>query len=387
MGTLFIWIHAVADRRFAAMERRLIEMRGELRSAGGLKRRLVPGTETGNAWDGYRKALLEVGKIKDSTKLLGLHARTQNADKAFGETALAAHGIAVDHLRRGASCTTCDYPDPSLEMIPELRSWEATVKFCIFKARSLAEEGKTQESAEILFALLQFGRDIGDSEVWVFMQHGLFCLEWTFDELRELLISTAPERELLTEIDSRLRALDDTFPNHERGILHKASWLGEQLLQRAAQCEIRDSLSCWRFGFSPRIMVADAFERLNQWFNRSAEAERLPWLQAQLLISQLRLEIDQTPIPNAIGYGSAFLGDGSWGRMTRARLRLLRVGAHYRAAGEKLDLGDPFGNRLLQSESGGRLKVWSVGRDGIDHGGVGAWEPAIGKDTVLEILR
>jgi hypothetical protein len=387
MGALFVWIHAIADRRSAAMERKLIEMRVELRSAGGSKHRLVPGTKSGNAWDDYRKALLEVGKIKDSTRLLGLHARTQNADKAFGETALAAHGIAVDHLRRGASRETCDYPDPSLEMLPELQSWEATIKFSILNARSLAQEGRTEESAEILFALLQFGLDLVDSGVWRFEHHGLFTLESTFDELRELLISHKPKRKLLDEIESVLQMLDDTLPNHDRGILHKATCLGEQMLQGTAQTGFGGAVSCWRFGFSSRILAADAFEHWNQWLKRSAEAERLPWLQGQLLISRIRLEIDQTPFPDVIYYGAPFLGDGSWGRMTRARLRLLRVAVRYRSTGEKLDLGDPFGGRLLQAESGGRLKAWSVGRDGIDHGGVGTWEPAIGKDTVLEILR
>ena len=59
-----------------------------------------------------------------------------------------------------------------------------------------------------------------------------------------------------------------------------------------------------------------------------------------------------------------------------AHLRMLRV-LHGGAAG----LDDPFGGKLLSDGA----KVWSVGADGIDGGGAGAWKPAPTGDIVLEL--
>jgi hypothetical protein len=59
----------------------------------------------------------------------------------------------------------------------------------------------------------------------------------------------------------------------------------------------------------------------------------------------------------------------------------------YRANGDVLGLDDPFGGKLLVSKGESRLKIWSVGSDGVDDGGVGEWTPGKGKDIVLEVER
>jgi hypothetical protein len=80
-------------------------------------------------------------------------------------------------------------------------------------------------------------------------------------------------------------------------------------------------------------------------------------------------------------------GSNRAGRDKRAQLRLLRTAAQYRATGRLPDLDDPFGVRLLSSEQGGKVKVWSVGRDQVDDGGKGEWKPNAGPDIVLEFDR
>jgi hypothetical protein len=57
-------------------------------------------------------------------------------------------------------------------------------------------------------------------------------------------------------------------------------------------------------------------------------------------------------------------------------LRLLR-----RYHGETGPLEDPFGGQILTD---GR-KAWSVGADGVDDGGAGAWNPAAKGDIVLDL--
>jgi hypothetical protein len=74
-------------------------------------------------------------------------------------------------------------------------------------------------------------------------------------------------------------------------------------------------------------------------------------------------------------------------RSCRARLRLLQAAAHYRATGEVLPLEDPYGDRINTSNAPARLKLWSVGGDGVDDSGTGVWDPRKGKDIVLEVDR
>ena len=47
-------------------------------------------------------------------------------------------------------------------------------------------------------------------------------------------------------------------------------------------------------------------------------------------------------------------------------------------------LPDPFGKNLLSKQTGSKTKIWSVGTDGKDQGGIGGWN---GPDLVLEVSR
>ena len=69
------------------------------------------------------------------------------------------------------------------------------------------------------------------------------------------------------------------------------------------------------------------------------------------------------------------------------RLTLLRAAALFRAGGGVPDVDDPFDGKLYRQEAEGRLKIWSVGRNGVSDGGSGAWNPNEGKDIVLEVTR
>ena len=84
------------------------------------------------------------------------------------------------------------------------------------------------------------------------------------------------------------------------------------------------------------------------------------------------------------GYGS-FVPEDRMSRKLRAHFRLLRAASEFRATGQVPVLEDPFGDKLCQSRSGGRLKIWSIGPDGVDDGGTGEWVRT-GKDIVLELL-
>jgi hypothetical protein len=65
---------------------------------------------------------------------------------------------------------------------------------------------------------------------------------------------------------------------------------------------------------------------------------------------------------------------------------MLRMAVHARATGKPLDLDDPFGAKLRTEEKDGKLRIWSIGPDGVDDGGAGEWKTDV-KDIVLELKK
>jgi hypothetical protein len=382
------WIHRVAERRHAAVEKKLKAMSVQaLVSAADTKRPVLHGQPVpGNAWVDYVKALSDVNKLKQPDRLAGLMARTLNPDnKAFEEAALRAHSAVMDHIVRGARRDeSCYPPDQSWPQVS--RSAEFAIRLAILKSRSLEAEGKIQESMGLLLDLCQFSRDVAAAGPWMLEGQGLRALGWVLDEIHDQVLKERCGQDLDRELEHSFETLDETFPRHDRANLNQALWLGKDRCDGPSPDGIQAHLQCWRFGFSTRIFVIESFDRWSEWLRRSAEVEERPWLEAQSEISKIRSEISQCR-EEATGYGGGFLQDGYIGRMTRARLRLLRVALHYRRTGEILELEDPFGRKLLHEEKNGHLRVWSIDRDGKDHGGVGSWKSDQGKDLLLEVER
>ena len=356
VGSAAIWIRSVADRKFAAMEEKVQALEAEALRPDSTPR---PGKVPGNAWDDYLLALNAASKITSADKLIGLTSRTENADVAFGDATLAAHGMIVDLILSGSRRASC--VPPGRTALPALWKWDTALRLAILKARALHQEGKTAAAVEILLALCQFGRDLGQSGVAYASHFPYLALQMSLGELKDLLRGPLPA-ESIAEIDSRLTDLDRTFPLPER--------MRKQQLQLVSTISmpVQNSgfaavLLSWRYGFSPRLLVGSLFEQWEHWFTRSIEADALPWPEAKVQFAKFREEIDQTPFTR-FSVSSGYLADGSQVRAARALLRILRTAARYRAAGEVLDLDDPFGTKLLHPQDGARLKVWSVGQAG-----------------------
>ena len=356
VGSAAIWIRSVADRKFAAMEEKVQALEAEALRPDSTPR---PGKVPGNAWDDYLLALNAASKITSADKLIGLTSRTENADVAFGDATLAAHGMIVDLILSGSRRASC--VPPGRTALPALWKWDTALRLAILKARALHQEGKTAAAVEILLALCQFGRDLGQSGVAYASHFPYLALQMSLGELKDLLRGPLPA-ESIAEIDSRLTDLDRTFPLPER--------MRKQQLQLVSTISmpVQNSgfaavLLSWRYGFSPRLLVGSLFEQWEHWFTRSIEADALPWPEAKVQFAKFREEIDQTPFTR-FSVSSGYLADGSQVRAARALLRILRTAARYRASGEVLDLDDPFGTKLLHPQDGARLKVWSVGQAG-----------------------
>jgi hypothetical protein len=150
----------------------------------------------------------------------------------------------------------------------------------------------------------------------------------------------------------------------------------------------------WRYGFSERLVIVDAFQEGCAIDRQLQAAATKPWKEARQI--QERLSADRSwkknPLLRKFGEIQEMLSDPAAPRNLYrerlAQLRLLRCAAAYRSAGEVPVLDDPYGDKIRSSITGTRLKVWSVGGDGVDDGGSGEWDLRKGgKDIVLEVER
>jgi hypothetical protein len=209
------------------------------------------------------------------------------------------------------------------------------------------------------------------------------------------------------QIARELATLEQNSP--QRGVA-----LLKTLLQWGTWCRSQDlsfagsrpaslpSLRSWRHLYSARLLLADSFEEVDHWYSALAKREDQSWTEEQKTSEKIAEEV-LASTNLLIGPHSAKASIASnllpgcdadpVSRAVRAQLRLLRMLAQFRASGETQDLGDPFGEKMFHACAGPKIKVWSVGPDGTNHGGQGGWEALDqigrwrGKDAVLEGQR
>jgi hypothetical protein len=136
-------------------------------------------------------------------------------------------------------------------------------------------------------------------------------------------------------------------------------------------------------------MVARAFEEWMGYAERCAMVREASWSQASPVADEVFERMSRSANPIVRSHGDTLTVAAHSGRTLRTRLRILRIAATYRATQRILELEDPFGGRLRSQDSDSGLRIWSVGRDGVDDGGVGTWKPSDKqhKDIVLELPR
>src|SRR6185503_7532167 len=152
--------------------------------------------------------------------------------------------------------------------------------------------------------------------------------------------------------------------------------------------ELRASIGeSWRFGFSRALAEADAFDELRQLARQFAGISRQPWSEANRVAHELEERIHRGPNPLTDRLIQWSANNFQMDRELRTQLQLIRIAVRFRATGEVVALDDPFGTNLRTQRDGDRLKLWSVGPDGVDDGGSGEWKRKAGKDIVLEVSR
>jgi len=383
-----VWINSSIERKWGGMERRI----GELRAISGRRSSsrpvLIGNPMPGNAWENYMKAariLKQDGNVYSPS--LG------KREPRVREQVLQYWGAGLQNDQclpslSGGEMTADEILSALLKIL------EAAVE--------QAERDRTKEiSPEVASALVRryldiarFALDLGQNTNYGYVSISESAWEESLSGLRDLLKSGPVEGPLLDQMDRALNTLDVSFPRFGGSLLNVAADEGDRLMNEDPCIKVYDLVNVqripikpdWRYFYSMKLLKADVFFRFEEYAAAVSECEEKPWPDAlqklRLLDTTLREHANPADFPLISNKTLQYLG-----RDIRTRIRLLRVAVRYLATAQLLELEDGYGEKLRQKVVEGRFKAWSVGRNGVDHGGVGNWTPTEGKDMVLEVER
>lgn len=397
IAVIIVVVSYSRSQRWEAMRRRTAELREESARRDARRPVMEGAPEPGEAWDEYAKALAETARFKsDMGKLGEFVVRGKKADRAWVVALVGRHKAALDHLRNGARREQGRYPydwSSGWSMkTPSLLESQLLANLTASAARLEAEAGRPVEAASLLFDLCQFARDLGHDAPLISEMIAISIYGVALDELRDLVLSGSLAPGEWKEVARRLEIVDRSFPSHGVCLLNERLASGIEVEKGGLSWEAMGKtsfgvgLTGWRFGFSMDSMGVNAMDLLDQAMRAGAEAEGKDWAEAERVAADSNARVSGSGNPVAQMIIPGLLQSGRAVRERRAHVRLLRAAAMWKAGEPVPELEDPFGTKLLHSVTGGRLKVWSVGRDGVDSGGKGEWRPN-GHDIVLEVER
>ncbi|HET9216239.1 MAG TPA: hypothetical protein VFR18_04630 [Terriglobia bacterium] len=396
----FILVPKRAER-WAVMQKRVNELRVEAQSRS-LPRSVLHGAPIpGEAWGEYTIAINDAQTWTEDSKGMALGKFLNgdpSADRALVERMLVAHAGALDHFRRGAQRTNGQYPYRWQEgYLMELPSFGATrllSRFAHAQSRMWAESGKTQEATDLLLDTLVFARDLGANGPLLSTMLGDAIYLMTFDELHHLLVSGKLTAKQLTYLEKKLAIVDHDFPSLIPAMANETLSLGISALDEfGAGTSFQEWTKIavsggWRYGFSPKRVALDAFDETESYSRRTQNATILGYGAARKEATAIQAESRSSDNPLFRQLIPDFPKSDLAHREVLARLRVLRAATGYLATGKLPSLEDPLGRDILTSQEGGKTRIWSLGMDGTDGGGVGGWPRVTNQqDIVIELPR
>jgi hypothetical protein len=146
----------------------------------------------------------------------------------------------------------------------------------------------------------------------------------------------------------------------------------------------------WRYGLSTQRIAADYLGTVERRLERMQKLGEMDFASAIKEAEALEAEKAASSNPMVRDSVANVARTLIARREVIARLRLLRAAALWGASGKAPKLADPLGTDLKMKEEDGKIRIWSVGRDGKDAGGTGSWnhDPSKpGDDIVLEFPK
>lgn len=272
------------------------------------------------------------------------------------------------------------------------------------RARMEWSRGDRREALLHLLDVAQFALDLSRSATLIEEMIGVACMTFALNPLREWLERGELGPGELTLLGDALDRADSAWPD-PCDVMRNESLLFDATMVKMASGTIQDegfrglasALLAWKYGFSIRILAADASEEF-EWVTTKSDGFRsLPWRDRSAKIQAVHEKALQRGNPLLRhflpGIGSA--ERAVWER--RSQLALLRAAVRIRRmddfpeAAPKDWPADPFGSGPLgyrRSADGATCTIWGFGPNGVDDGGKGRWKGMRendAEDMVLEL--
>jgi hypothetical protein len=394
--SIFVFMRS-SNQRWTAMNTRVAELRAEARSRK-MPWTVLHGTPLpGNAWDDYQIALNDALTWSEDPNgaMLGRFVNGDaTVDRTLIDQMIATHAEAIEHLRRGAQKTDGQYPykweDGTQAALPSILASRKLVNFGVAQARIWREGGRTAEAADLLLDVSMFARDLGANGVLLTSLIGDAAYLITFNELRSLVLSGKLTKAQLADLEKKLETLDHDFPSIRPTLTNENLSAMDAALEPSSIGEWFEltAQGGWRYGLSTRAMTLAAFEERESYIQRTKNLEKTDFGAVKKEADALEAVASSSVNPLIRMYTPSITRSIAAHGEALARLRLLRAATGFLATGKVPTVPDPFGRNLLYEDTGAKLRIWSVGADGIDQKGPGVWSIQPRQlDIVIEIPK
>jgi len=392
LGSLAAWygIQTLAGWRWDAMKSRLEALRVQSRSRSPSRPALYGSMHPGNAWEDYALILKQAEPLLSETEGLMYYADGHpKGDPAKVRNFLSSHSDLIRALSAATHRESATFPE----------SWEADARQASFdkklnlpssagraSAKATMAEGSYRPAVEMLLDQLVYARDVCHNAPRLRASSGLGQYRRALTDLKDLVTSPGVPVDVLIDLDEALERADASFPDPrlvmERDLIEDGDLLTSANVSPDGLT--LQGLLHWRYMFSWRVLVADAFQHIDAWSLRISNAYSRSGAELARVMNDVDRECAESHnvvAPELMPIHGIFRSS----LRVRAQLHLLRVATHYLGKGQIAKLDDPFGDSLRFREHGNRLSIWSIGPDGVDQGGLGSWSE--GQDIVLEVER
>lgn len=336
----------------------------------------------GAAWAEYAKAIEDAALIQKDDLLTKYLEGRESVDRRELEQIVAERTQALEFLREGTRRSKGEtfYPWARGRQMkfPNIQKMETLADLAVTQARILAEQGRVPEAAELLEDVLVFAGDIGrnGTRFSSFVAVGIYDL--ALNEAQSLIVANKLRPKELAHLIARLETTDRDFPLLKDVLRNDALMFGMSALERMQRWSPED-------GLPVQSVSADAFNEIQDLYRRGENFDHETFAKVTLDVSRIEADAAKSANPLVRQGVPSVTALVVAHRAARALLRIVRAAAVYRATGEFPELDDPFGGKLLHRIENGKVKIWSVGKDGMDEGGHGTWNQPKAKDIVLEM--
>lgn len=346
-----------ADLAWRSMNEEVRALRDEVRAMPAERDVLWGGAKPGNARPHWARAAAAASRLqKDHHERLVAMLTATGADlRNHYRDVRDAWQPVLDALRDGAAATFDEGPlpgddgkAPSMTNLLDSR-WAANA--AVFESRALRHEGRHLEAVQATLDAAAMAADLLRRGILIDQMIGCATLAIATSEAWPEAALDELDDDALDLLASGLARLDATLPLALDDRVERL-FLAWHLQNSAGDATWLPSLgSTWRFGFSTRWMLADAFLRQGAMARRLAERDNAPWAE--------RATLWERESAAALASGNPVLAmcvpnrnaaEGNW-RQQLAALRVLRASVEVHRGNAAPSLLDPISGAPLRVSS------------------------------------